>query len=120
MGEALRMRWIPATPTSFSRSTGFPSAAAVTAASSATGRSLVPAATTRTGPRTARARGVSGERWMVRAVAFHSAPGKASTSWAAVSSATRVARKPSPFSARREAMRSTCSVVFPCPKMTSG
>src|SRR5438034_2810599 len=35
----VRTRWIPATPTSVSRSTRLPSARAVTAASSATGRS---------------------------------------------------------------------------------
>src|SRR5206468_3394379 len=38
-------RWMPATPTSVTRATQFPSAADVTAASSATGRSLVPAVT---------------------------------------------------------------------------
>src|SRR6476661_8614900 len=41
-------RWIPATPTSVRRSARQPIASAVTAASSATGRSLVPAVTTST------------------------------------------------------------------------
>ena len=43
-------RWMPATPTSYSRCTVFPISSAVTAASSATGRSEVPAATTRIVP----------------------------------------------------------------------
>src|SRR3989441_11346330 len=44
----VRKRWMPATPTSVSRSTRLRTARAVTAASSATGRSLVPAVTTST------------------------------------------------------------------------
>ena len=47
----LSSRWIPATPTSYSRSTRLPASRAVKSASSATGRSLVPAATTRICPR---------------------------------------------------------------------
>src|SRR5216110_3162210 len=45
------MRWIPATPTSVNRATRLRSARAVTAASSATGKSLVPAVTIRIVPR---------------------------------------------------------------------
>ena len=47
---AASSRWMPATPTSISRSTLSPNASATDAASSATGRSLVPADTTRIGP----------------------------------------------------------------------
>src|SRR2546427_3488623 len=45
------MRWMPATPTSVRRATLLRKARAVTAASSATGRSLVPAVTMRIVPR---------------------------------------------------------------------
>jgi hypothetical protein len=41
---------MPATPTSYNCSTGLPNARAVTAASSATGMSLVPAVAINTGP----------------------------------------------------------------------
>src|SRR5262245_19915356 len=43
-------RWIPATPTSATNSTAQPNASAVTAASLATGKSLVPAVSTNTRP----------------------------------------------------------------------
>src|SRR6185436_6426964 len=49
-GTWRRMRWIPATPASYTRPTGTPMNSRVTAASSATGRSAVPALTTRTFP----------------------------------------------------------------------
>ena len=48
--RASSRRWIPATPTSKRRSTARPIAAPQTAASSATGRSAVPAQQTSTGP----------------------------------------------------------------------
>src|SRR6476659_11075952 len=61
-----RTRWIPATPTSVRRSTVLPNARAVTAASSATGRSLVPAVTMRIVP-WPDGTGSVGARWAQRA-----------------------------------------------------
>src|SRR5437879_5488237 len=61
-----RMRWMPATPTSVNRATRLRSARAVTAASSATGRSLVPAVTIRTVPRPVGSGSGSGGRYTVR------------------------------------------------------
>src|ERR1051325_3107699 len=62
----VRMRWMPATPTSVSRATRLRSARAVTAASSATGRSLVPAVTIRIVPRPVGSGSGSGGRYTVR------------------------------------------------------
>src|SRR4051812_27946784 len=49
-GNLLSSLWMPATPTSTTNETSHPHASAVTRASSATGRSLVPAVTTTTRP----------------------------------------------------------------------
>src|SRR2546421_595069 len=89
----VRTRWIPATPTSVSRSTRLPSARAVTAASSATGRSLVPAVTIKTVPRPVAAGSGSGGRYTVRPSSFTSARGKRVASAARCAGSLRVARK---------------------------
>src|SRR5512143_2521893 len=112
-------RWIPATPTSKRRSTRLPRNSAVTAASSATGLSEVPAVTTRTIPfprifgapsRTTRQR-ASG--WACdRRSRFRRAR--------IFSSDRRVTRTPEPAFRIDRAIVTICSAVFPSPKITSG
>ena len=114
-----RSRWSPATPTSATSATSQFHASAVTRASSATGRSLVPAVTTTTLP--SFGPGSPGGRIRnVRPEALCSPCGKARARCAAVAASTRVTSPPCPC--RRSVLRipSTCSGVFPWPKMTSG
>ena len=108
-----------ATPTSVRRSAGQPIASAVTMASSATGRSLVPAVTMST-ELLATAGGTEGLRNAVRASELISMPAIAPASTSPASGATRVTSTPSPRSAILDAIATTCSGDFPPPKTTSG
>src|SRR6266568_5095875 len=76
----VRMRWMPATPTSVSRATLLRNARAVTAASSATGRSLVPAVTMRIVPRPVGSGSGVGGRYTVRPSTFTRALGNRAAS----------------------------------------
>src|SRR6267378_288215 len=115
----LRIRCRPATPTSVRRSTRLRSARAVTAASSATARSLVPAVTTRMVPRPVGAGSGSGGRYTVRPSSFTSARGKRATSASRWDGSTRVARNvpqpspPAPARSRRSAIATTWAGVLP-------
>src|SRR6186713_2318834 len=86
-------RWIPATPTSVNRSTSLPSAVAVTAASSATGRSLVPAVTIRIVPRP-RGAGSDGAKYAQRPSSLIARPVNAAANAARAFSSARVMRNP--------------------------
>ena len=92
---------------------------AVTAASWATGRSLVPAVNTNTLPAGAgRSPGAGSQK--VRATRSCSAAGKCSARYAACASLTRVARQSWPAAASWRATPPTHSAVLPSQKITSG
>src|SRR6185437_6152099 len=107
-------RWIPATPTSVTRATQSPSASSVTAGSSATGRSLVPAVTMATVP-VPRGGAVAPCRCAVRAVRLSSISGISVRKCSAASSLRRVASTASPWAAIRRAISPICSAVLPAP-----
>src|ERR1035437_3268556 len=111
---------IPATPTSVSRATVSPTATSVSAASSATAKSLVPAVTMSAGLLPLFAGNAAPARCTVRASTFTRTPGKAALSAARCDSSARVTRKPSPFAASRSQINRVCSTVFPSPNTTSG
>jgi hypothetical protein len=94
-------------------------AAPVTAASSATGKSLVPAVTTSTCFAAIRS-ATAGRRYAVRAMGLCSMPTIADWRGSTASSASRVTSRPSPRSAIRREIPTTCATVFPAPKITSG
>src|SRR6185503_15968018 len=110
---------MPATPTSLIRATQSPSAAEVMAASSATGRSLVPAVTISTVP-VPRDGGSVPATYAVRPTSLISTLGMAARRRSAASGWSRVTSTPFPRAAIRVAMASTCSAVFPAPYTTSG
>ncbi len=110
-------RWTPATPTSTSVSTGCPSMRTVSSASSATGRSLVPAVTTRTGGPSA---GVGAPAATVRATGLCRASGMAAARARAWSSPARVASMRPERSHTRRAIAAACTGVLPAQYTTSG
>ena len=93
-------------------------ASQVMTASSATGKSLVPAATTATRP--GRGSGGCTVTRKARAVSWMTAPGTCSATRASVSAEQRVARTLLPCSRIRFAIATTCAEVLPAPKMVSG
>src|ERR1019366_5727067 len=111
---------MPATPTSVSRATVSPTATSVSAASSATAKSLVPAVTMSAGLPPLFVGNVAPARCTVRASALTRTPGKAAPSAARCDSSARVTRKPSPFAASRSQINRVSSTVFPSPNTTSG
>ena len=109
----VRMRWMPATPTSVRRATLLRNARAVTAASSATGRSLVPAVTMRIVPRPVGSGSGVGGRYTVRPSTFTRALGNRAASAARWASSARVARKLPAAASSRSAIATACSGVLP-------
>src|SRR2546425_6172499 len=138
-GTCLRIRWTPATPASYPRPTGTPMNSSVTAASSATGRSEVPALTTSTRPpirrageaprrrdTIARARDPFRRRpalstTTVRAASFQVAVSPNSSRRASACAVlARVASRRPLFATMARAIATHCRVVFPSQRMTSG
>src|SRR6266568_4834300 len=111
----VRMRWMPATPTSVSRATRLRSARAVTAASSATGRSLVPAVTIRIVPRPVGSGSGSGGRYTVRPSSPTSALGNRTARAARCGGSARVARRlpapATPFVYQPKCLRNSSAVL---------
>src|SRR3990172_3202212 len=114
-----RSRWIPATPTSKRRSTRLPRNSAVTAASSATGMSDVPAVTTSTAPFPTTF-GAASRTTRQRAFGWACDPRSRFRSARIFSSDRRVMRTPVPAFRIDRAIATICSAVFPSPKITSG
>ncbi len=108
---------MPATPTSASSETRHPNACAVTTASRATGRSLVPAVTTATLPATGL---IEAGSQKVRATRSCWASGKRLKRCAACASFTRVARQSCLAWINLRTTPSTHSHVLPSQKITSG
>ena len=104
---------MPATPTSVRRATRLRNARAVTAASSATGRSLVPAVTMRIVPRPVGSGSGTGGRYTVRPKSFNSARGNRAASAAPCAGSARVARNAPLAASSRSAIATACSGVFP-------
>ena len=98
------------------RATVAPIASAVSAASSATGRSLVPAQATATRP----ARGRPCGRWKMRASGCHRAFGQRARSGAAFSSLRRVTSTGCFRRTSTSTMPTRCSGDLPSPYTTSG
>ena len=110
---------MPETPTSTRRSTCAPTNPAVTAASSATGRSVVPAQTTATVPSSFRS-APGAFAWNVREIGSYRPWGAAASAATAASGDRRVTRTACPSSCNRETSFPICSGVLRSPKMTSG
>ena len=106
-------------PTSNSRSTAAPTNRAVTAASSATGMSVVPAQTTATNPSGSLAGPGAGD-WKVREISSYVPPGAAASAAAAASAESRVTSTPCSNSRSRATSSPICAGDLPCPKITSG
>ena len=111
-------RCSPATPASYTVSTRLPRASAATRASSATGRSDVPAATTRTRPRPVGS--AAARRVMMRATAWNCASGTSARTASNASGPVRVTMRVSPLATIRSAMAAVCAGVLPAPNTISG
>jgi len=111
-------RWRPATPTSYSVSTSLSIIWAVMRASSATGMSLVPAQTTKTG------RGGFSPcrrfRLTVRARSWYTASGAHARMTSACAGVARVASRSEPLARMLSTMARRSSVRLPWQKTTSG
>jgi hypothetical protein len=108
----------PATPTSYTRSTATPSIRSVSAHSSATGRSPVPAVSSATGRLPSGAMAMR-SHVATRAISTYFRPGTAAVTSRAASEARRVT---STFCSRRKisrAMPMICSGVLPAARITS-
>ena len=112
-------RWMPATPTSLQRAGGQPRAPRVAAASSATGRSAVPAQAMSAVPVGA---GAAGRHTTRRATSWYVPPGTVACTWAASSGVARVSRTGPVVGPSRSSVTIArqCSGVFPGPYTASG
>ena len=111
-------RWMPATPTSVMRTTPLPKISSVTAASSATGRSEVPAQMMPTTPSHFGSGSVS--TVMHRARSCQRAAGNSAASARCCSSFDRLTSSTRSFAKISRPIASTSAAVLPAPKMTSG
>ena len=118
VGMLASSRCSPATPTSFTRTTSLPMKSAVSAASSATGKSLVPAHSTAMVPGRLAKRLASTA--MHRADSWCTASGNCPRTAAAWSALARVISTRSSRSITLAAMAATWRGVFPEPKIISG